>query len=67
MHSGGISQISQAVAEMDRATQQNAALVEESAVASSVLDDQAHHLAGAVGVFKLGVETSIEESSEKAR
>jgi len=52
--SNGIGQISQAVAEMDRSTQQNAALVEESAAAASVLNDQAHHLAQAVGAFKLG-------------
>ena len=54
--SNGIGQISQAVAEMDRSTQQNAALVEESAAAASVLNDQAHKLAGTVGAFKLGDE-----------
>ena len=52
--SNGIGQISQAVAEMDRSTQQNAALVEEAAAAASVLNDQAHHLAQVVGAFKLG-------------
>ncbi|MDD0838330.1 methyl-accepting chemotaxis protein [Curvibacter sp. HBC61] len=52
--SNGIGQISQAVAEMDRSTQQNAALVEESAAAASVLNDQAHRLAQTVGAFQLG-------------
>jgi len=35
-------------------TQQNAALVEEAAAAAESLQDQAHHLAQVVGVFKLG-------------
>jgi len=49
----GIGQINQAVAEMDRATQQNAALVEESTAASSVLNEQAHHLSRTVAGFTL--------------
>lgn len=49
----GIGQINQVVAEMDSATQQNAALVEESTAATSVLNDQAHHLSYTVGRFKL--------------
>ncbi|MBV8618605.1 MAG: HAMP domain-containing protein [Curvibacter sp.] len=66
--SDGIGQISQAVAEMDRATQQNAALVEESAAASSVLNDQAHHLAGTVGGFRLERDgaTALHSSSPSA-
>jgi methyl-accepting chemotaxis protein len=51
--SDGIGQINQAVAEMDRATQQNAALVEESTAASAVLNDQAHHLSRTVAGFTL--------------
>ena len=49
----GIGQINQAVADMDRATQQNAALVEESTAASSVLNEQAHHLSRTVAGFTL--------------
>ncbi|CAB5698674.1 Ribose and galactose chemoreceptor protein [Delftia tsuruhatensis] len=49
----GIAQINQAVAEMDRSTQQNAALVEESTAASSVLNEQAHHLSRTVAGFTL--------------
>ncbi|WP_280188254.1 methyl-accepting chemotaxis protein [Delftia sp. PS-11] len=51
--SDGIGQINQAVSDMDRATQQNAALVEESTAASSVLNEQAHHLSRTVGGFTL--------------
>ena len=52
--SQGISQIAQAVNEMDSVTQQNAALVEESAAAAASLDHQAAILNQAVSVFKLG-------------
>ena len=49
----GISQIDRSVADMDQATQQNAALVEESAAASAMLSDQARLLADTVARFKL--------------
>ncbi|CAB3732344.1 methyl-accepting chemotaxis protein [Achromobacter piechaudii] len=49
----GISQIDRSVADMDQATQQNAALVEESAAASAMLSDQARVLADTVALFKL--------------
>ena len=52
--SDGIAQVNQALAQMDGVTQQNAALVEEAAAAAESLQDQAHHLAQVVGVFKLG-------------
>jgi len=52
--SSGISQVNTAVTELDRVTQQNAALVEESAAASESLKQQALRLAQAVAVFKLG-------------
>ncbi|SFU77364.1 methyl-accepting chemotaxis protein [Pseudoduganella namucuonensis] len=51
--SGGIDQVNQAISEMDDVTQQNAALVEESAAAVGSLHDQADNLAQVVGVFKL--------------
>ncbi|MGD9773377.1 methyl-accepting chemotaxis protein [Diaphorobacter sp.] len=50
----GISQVNQAVGQLDQMTQQNAALVEESAAAAHSLREQAARLAGAVQVFKLG-------------
>jgi len=51
--SQGIEQVSTAVTQMDEVTQQNAALVEESAAAASSLEDQAHGLAQAVSVFRI--------------
>ena len=50
--SSGVSQVGQAVTQMDHATQQNAALVEQSAAASASLKMQAQQLVAAVGVFK---------------
>jgi methyl-accepting chemotaxis protein len=50
---GGIEQVNQAIAQMDEATQQNAALVEESAAAAGSLQDQAARLAQAVDLFKV--------------
>ena len=48
-----MSQVNHDVAELDQLTQQNAALVEESAAASSSMRDQASGLETAVSVFKL--------------
>ncbi|AVR97303.1 methyl-accepting chemotaxis protein [Pseudoduganella armeniaca] len=49
----GIDQINAAVADMDSALQQNAALVEEAAATSAALHQQAAHLTQVVSVFKL--------------
>ena len=51
--SHGIGQVNQAVTQMDEVTQQNAALVEESAAASSSLQDQALQLEQAMALFRL--------------
>ena len=51
--SSGISQVNEAVTQMDQVTQQNAALVEESAAAAASLKEQADRLARAVAVFRL--------------
>ncbi|EJE49570.1 methyl-accepting chemotaxis protein [Acidovorax sp. CF316] len=51
--SDGIGQVNTAVNQLDQMTQQNAALVEESAAAAHSLREQATRLAGAVQVFKL--------------
>ena len=50
----GIGQVSEAVAQLDQVTQQNAALVEESAAAAASLNQQAQQLVQAVAVFQLG-------------
>jgi methyl-accepting chemotaxis protein len=49
----GIVQIGNEVGRMDQATQQNAALVEQSAAAAESLKDQARELVEAVAAFKL--------------
>jgi len=51
--SAGVAQVGDAIVQMDRATQQNAALVEESAAAAESLKVQASQLVHAVAVFKL--------------
>ncbi|MBN3067631.1 methyl-accepting chemotaxis protein [Pectobacterium brasiliense] len=51
--SRGISQVSQAIVEMDSTTQQNAALVEQSSAAADSLEEQARLLKQAVSVFRL--------------
>jgi len=51
--SDGIVQINKAVAQLDQMTQQNAALVEESAAAAESLKDQAASLSHAVSTFKM--------------
>ncbi len=50
----GVAQVGEAVTQMDQATQQNAALVEEMAAAASSLKSQAEDLVQTVAVFELG-------------
>jgi methyl-accepting chemotaxis protein len=50
--STGIGQVNTAVTELDRMTQQNAALVEQSAAAAESLKDQAQRLSQAVSLFR---------------
>jgi methyl-accepting chemotaxis protein len=52
----GIGTVNQSVTQLDQMTQQNAALVEESAAAAESLKDQATRLASAVSAFKLGAQ-----------
>jgi methyl-accepting chemotaxis protein len=51
--STGIEQVNLAIAQIDEMTQQNAALVEQSAAASESLKEQAGALSDAVAVFTL--------------
>jgi methyl-accepting chemotaxis protein len=51
--SDGIGQVNVAVNQLDQMTQQNAALVEESAAAAESLKDQANRLAQVIQVFRL--------------
>ena len=56
--SDGIGQVSTAVTQLDRMTQQNAALVEQSAAAAESLRDQAGRLAGVIASFRLAPAAS---------
>lgn len=49
----GIGKVNHAVAELDQMTQQNAALVEQSAAAAHSMSEQAQHLAKLVATFTL--------------
>jgi methyl-accepting chemotaxis protein len=57
--SEGVSQVGEAVIQMDQVTQQNAALVEEMAAAASSLSSQAQELVQTVAAFNLGQETTL--------
>ena len=50
--SSGIGQVNLAIAQMDQATQQNAALVEQAAAAAGSLEEQARRLKDAVAFFQ---------------
>jgi methyl-accepting chemotaxis protein-2 (aspartate sensor receptor) len=51
--SGGIEHVNRSIGQMDQATQQNAALVEEASAATQAMQEQAASLARAVRLFKL--------------
>jgi len=62
----GIAQVNDAVLQLSDVTQQNAALVEQSAAASSSLNEQAKGLVEAVGIFKL-VQDEVRLKQQSAR
>ena len=64
--SQGVSQVGEAVTQMDQTTQQNAALVEQSAAAASNLQVQAQKLVQAVSVFKLSEHDAALATSVSA-
>ncbi len=51
--SDGVAQVSEAITVMDQGTQQNAALVEQSAAAAQSMQQQAAHLVRAVDAFRI--------------
>lgn len=55
----GIGQVGAAVTQLDHSTQQNAAMVEQSAAAADSLKQQAAHLASVIGIFKLGQQRAL--------
>ncbi|WCG81904.1 methyl-accepting chemotaxis protein [Pectobacterium sp. A5351] len=60
--SRGITQVGQAISEMDSVTQQNAALVQEASAAAASLEEQAALLTRAVATFKLSGHLSSAAS-----
>jgi len=65
--SSGISHVNQAIGNLDQMTQQNAALVEQSAAAAESLREQADQLARAVAVFKISGSNSSSAPNRPAR
>ncbi len=63
----GIEQINRAIGEMDAVTQQNAALVEQAASASAMLQEKAASLAENVRFFTLDAEPAPQHSQAPAR
>ncbi|MDE1949391.1 MAG: CZB domain-containing protein [Burkholderiales bacterium] len=59
----GVAQIGQAVQDLDRMTQQNAALVEETAAAASAMKSQATALATQVARFRLPEGSQVARES----
>nr|WP_315430264.1 methyl-accepting chemotaxis protein [uncultured Albidiferax sp.] len=62
----GVAQVGEAVTQMDQATQQNAALVEEMAAAANGLRNQAQDLVQVVAVFKLD-GSAVQQAAPAAR
>jgi methyl-accepting chemotaxis protein len=62
----GIEQVNHAVTQMDDMTQQNAALVEQTAAASASLQEQAQMLVNSMSVFVLGTEAGDRASGAAA-
>ncbi|MBN9481440.1 MAG: methyl-accepting chemotaxis protein [Bordetella sp.] len=52
----GLSQVNQAVNQMDQVTQQNAAMVEQTTAAAAMLKAEAEQLAQLVGRFRMGAD-----------
>jgi methyl-accepting chemotaxis protein len=63
----GIAQVNHAITQMDGATQQNAALVEESAAATLAMREQSHKLKELVAVFQVDVAASRAPAAAAAR
>jgi len=66
IQASNLSQINAAVSDMDRMTQQNAAMVEQSTAAARSLADQARGLEGAVRGFTIGYESGQSGQMRRA-
>ncbi|MBS3895512.1 PAS domain-containing methyl-accepting chemotaxis protein, partial [Silanimonas sp.] len=63
----GVAQIGQAVAQLDESTQQNAALVEESAAAAESLHSQALRLSEALAVYQVSAQGALAQPAQAQR
>ncbi|WP_140629570.1 methyl-accepting chemotaxis protein [Methylibium rhizosphaerae] len=63
----GIGQVNQAVNHLDEMTQQNAALVEQSAAAAAAMSEQARRLAEVVSVFNVGAASASRGAGYRGR
>lgn len=62
--SSGIDEVGKAIAHMDDMTQQNAALVEESAAASELLSEQSDELDHLIGFFNVSSTNDVVLTSQ---
>jgi methyl-accepting chemotaxis protein len=62
--SAGIEQVNEAINEMDKVTQQNAALVEQAAAAAESMQEQATRLADVISVFKINASAHTLRSAD---
>ena len=63
--SASMARVGEAITGLDRSTQQNAALVEQSAAAAEYLAGQARELVTAVAVFRLGGDGTVQSGSDR--
>ena len=61
----GVDQINKAIADMDRITQENSALVEQNATSSQHMAHEAEHLQGLLNTFKVEDNDALPEPKEK--
>jgi methyl-accepting chemotaxis protein len=60
----GIAQVSETVTQLEKVTQQNAAMVEEASAAAGSLQEQSRALGDAVSAFRLSVDAADDRGSE---
>ncbi|NEX94156.1 globin-coupled sensor protein [Caulobacter sp. 17J65-9] len=60
----GLTQVNNAIVQMDQAVQQNAAMVEEATAATAALQSEAVGLARQVGVFRIAAEASAPAAAD---
>jgi methyl-accepting chemotaxis protein len=62
----GIAQVSETVTQLEKVTQQNAAMVEQASAAAGSLEDQSRALGDAVSAFRLTSDTPAGAASQPA-